>query len=98
MSAEPVTRIDLREIPPRERHALIFKSFEALTVGQGLELVNDHDPVPLRYQFEDRFPSAFDWSYLAAGPALWRVRIDKRASVGAAASEGSCCSGGACCG
>jgi uncharacterized protein (DUF2249 family) len=98
MSTHPVTTIDLREVAPRERHALIFRSFDALSVGQDLELVNDHDPLPLRYQLEDRCPGTLEWSYMTPGPALWRVRIGKRAAVGAPVSAGSCCSGGACCG
>ena len=99
---DPVaTAIDVREIAPRERHALIFARFDALQPGEALQLVNDHDPRPLRYQFEDRSPGRFDWTYLEAGPDLWHVQIGKRAAdaAGPAQPDGdSCCSGGACCG
>ena len=91
------TTIDVREIAPRERHALIFARFDALQPGQALQLVNDHDPRPLRYQFEDRSQGRFEWSYLEAGPQLWRVRIGKLAGAAGPAGD-SCCSGGACCG
>ncbi|MEP7283748.1 MAG: DUF2249 domain-containing protein [Rubrivivax sp.] len=94
--AAPTTTIDLRSIAPRERHALIFARFDALQPGQVLELVNDHDPQPLRLQFEDRAFGQYDWRYVETGPASWRVRIGKSAvPVGAAAGD-SCCSGGAC--
>ena len=95
MSTPTVTEIDVRTIPPYERHARIFGQFDDLEVGQALVIVNDHDPVPLRRQFEGRTPGQFNWSYLQAGPALWRVQIDKVAGA-AAESGGGCCSGGAC--
>ena len=91
-------RIDVRTIAPRDRHPLIFSTFGQLTPGEAMELVNDHDPVPLRFQFEDRLPGRFDWAYLESGPELWRVRIASVSSAHAAAREDSCCSGGACCG
>lgn len=98
-TSSPTTTIDVRAILPRDRHPLIFNCFDALSVGQAIQLVNDHDPRPLRYQFDSRCPGQFEWSYLQAGPDLWRVRISKRAAEGAAAVSGdSCCSGGACCG
>lgn len=90
--------IDLRSIAPRERHALIFARFDALQPGQSLELVNDHDPRPLRAQLEDRAFGQCDWRYLETGPVSWRVRIGKLSAPAAAAAGDSCCSGGACCG
>ena len=98
MTATVATTIDVREIAPRERHALIFKSFDALQPGQALQLVNDLDPQPLRHQFEDRSFGQFEWKYVEAGPALWRVQIDKLGAAAAPVVGDSCCSGGACCG
>jgi uncharacterized protein (DUF2249 family) len=40
-------------------------------------LVNDHDPRPLRYQFEAQYAGEYTWEYLEAGPAVWRVRIGR---------------------
>ncbi len=97
--AHPVADVlDLREIAPRQRHALIFGRFDALQPGQSLQLVNDHDPQPLRHQFDDRAPAQFEWSALESGPAVWRVQITRTAAAAAIAGGGSCCSGGACCG
>jgi uncharacterized protein (DUF2249 family) len=98
MASPIATTIDVREIAPFERHALVFSRFDALQPGQALQLVNDHDPRPLRFQFEDRSPGQFDWAYLEAGPALWRVQISKLAADAALDAGDSCCSGGACCG
>jgi uncharacterized protein (DUF2249 family) len=68
--------LDVREIPPRERHPRIFALFDRLEPGQGFVLVNDHDPKPLYYQAER--PGQVDWTYLEEGPEVWRVRIVKR--------------------
>ncbi len=92
----PTLSMDLRSIAPRERHALIFARFDALLPGQTLELINDYDPKPLRHQFEDRAPGAFNWSYLDVGPETWRVWIGKRDADVTAEVGDSCCSGGAC--
>lgn len=70
-------RIDVRTIPPRERHPLLFRTFDELEVGQSFELVNDHDPKPLYYQFQAERPGALNWEYLEEGPAVWRVKIGR---------------------
>jgi uncharacterized protein (DUF2249 family) len=44
-------------------------------------LVNDHDPKPLRYQFEAEHAGEFTWEYLESGPEVWRVRIGRPASL-----------------
>lgn len=98
MSSLAPARIDVRDIAPVERHRLIFERFAALPAGEAMELVNDHDPVALRLQFEDRLPGRFEWTVLESGPDLWRVRIASVSPAHAAAREDSCCSGGACCG
>jgi uncharacterized protein (DUF2249 family) len=69
--------IDVREIAPRQRHPLIFETFEALGQGESFMLVNDHDPKPLYYQFSAEHTGAFSWEYLEQGPGTWRVRIGK---------------------
>ena len=48
---EPI-QLDVRPIPPREKHPAIFATFDALSPGESFILVNDHDPFPLRYQFQ----------------------------------------------
>lgn len=42
-----------------------------------MELVNDHDPKPLYYQFQVEMPGAFTWEYLEQGPHDWRVAITR---------------------
>ncbi|MCB0185579.1 MAG: DUF2249 domain-containing protein [Caldilineaceae bacterium] len=70
--------IDVRTIIPRERHPLIFQTFDNLDEGQAFMIVNDHEPKPLYYQFLHERENQFTWEYLEEGPETWRVRIGKR--------------------
>jgi uncharacterized protein (DUF2249 family) len=83
-------RIDVRTIAPRERHPLIFSTFGSLAPGEAMELVNDHDPRPLYYQFDAEMPGQFGWTYLERGPQTWRVSI-QRIGTAAHGQPGSCC-------
>ncbi|GEM_PF-104446 len=74
-AAEP--DLDVRELAHFRRHEVIFTAYRALRPGAGFVLVNDHDPMPLRYQFEAQYPGEFTWDYLQAGPGIWRVRIGR---------------------
>jgi uncharacterized protein (DUF2249 family) len=47
-----VNSLDLRDIPPAERHPKIFEAFDALESGESLTLINDHDPKPLFFQMQ----------------------------------------------
>jgi len=69
--------LDVRALPPRERHPLIMRTFDALKPGQSFILVNDHDPKPLYYQFQFERAGEFTWEYLEEGPEVWRVRIGR---------------------
>jgi len=80
------TTVDVRTIPPRERHPLIFGTFDELSPGEALLLVNDHDPKPLFYQFQAEARGEFTWDYLETGPEVWQVRIG-RAGAGEAAAK-----------
>lgn len=71
--------LDIRLVPPREKHPTIFRTFDALAPGEGFVLVNDHDPKPLYYQMNHERPDVFDWEYLQQGPSVWRVRIGRSA-------------------
>ena len=74
---EPEQILDVRPMPPRQRHATILQTWGSLPSGTALLLVNDHDPVPLYYQFACEHRGEFRWDYLEQGPEVWRVRIDK---------------------
>ena len=80
--------IDVRELAPHERHSKIFGSFDELLPGEAIEIVSDHDPLPLRRQFESRSARQFQWVYLQQGPNQWNVQISK---VEVHGEGGSCC-------
>jgi uncharacterized protein (DUF2249 family) len=74
-----MTQLDVRTIQPRERHPMIFRTFDALKPGESFELVNDHNPQPLYYQLLHERPDLFDWEYREEGPEVWRVGITRKA-------------------
>ena len=94
MTVSPAATVDVRRIAPRERHPLIFSTFRALARGQAMELVNDHDPRPLYFQFQAELPGGVAWDYLESGPDTWRVRITRIGEHVSSAAAGSCCGGG----
>lgn len=71
------TLLDVRTIEPHSKHPFIFKNFDGLLYGEILTLINDHDPLPLFYQFQSERAGTFNWEYLAKGPEIWQVKITK---------------------
>ena len=65
--------IDVRSIPKPQRHPLIFAELNKLPVGGSAVVKNDHNPIPLRGQVEQFYPSEFEWSYLEEGPEIFRL-------------------------
>ncbi len=82
--------MDVRPIPCSIKHGLILKTWFNLPLGDHFILLNDHDPVPLRYQFQAEFPGAFTWDYVTRGPEEFRVRITKVAEVAPMDLESPC--------
>ena len=70
--------LDVRSMAPAQRHQVIFSTIDRLEAGKSLTLVNDHDPLPLRYQLEATRGDSFSWDYLEEGPKTWKVRIGRR--------------------
>ncbi|NMR19068.1 DUF2249 domain-containing protein [Cellulomonas fimi] len=71
------TDLDVRPLPPAQRHERILATVAALVPGEAFVLVNDHDPKPLRYQLDAEQPGQIAWEYLAEGPELWRVLLTR---------------------
>ena len=67
--------LDVRVIPHAIRHATIFGALDAVAPGAGLEIVADHDPIPLLSQVEQRSPEHFEITYLERGPVDFRVQF-----------------------
>ncbi len=78
MASIPVDKIfDVVSIPCSVKHALILQRWEKLPLGDFFILKNDHDPIPLRYQFQAEYPNQFEWTYLEKGPSLFAVKITR---------------------
>jgi len=73
--------MDVRPIPCSVKHGLIIRTWLDLAVGDHFILLNDHDPIPLRYQFSAEWPEAFTWEHLVKGPGEFRVKITKLKST-----------------
>ncbi|MFB6180004.1 MAG: DUF2249 domain-containing protein [Halorientalis sp.] len=72
-------QLDLREIPPPQRHPKIFDAFEALDSGEALTIVNDHEPKPLYHQLAAEV-DAFDadgYTVDRVGPNEFIVTLPK---------------------
>lgn len=72
-----IVDLDLRPMPPFERHEKIFDVWNSLNSGQVLKITNDHDPKPLHYQFEAEQKGKYEWEYEQKGPKDWVVKIKK---------------------
>lgn len=71
--------LEVRHMPPAQRHETIFEEWFKLKPGEGYVLINDHDPKPLYYQFAAEHPGEFTWDEIEMGPEVWRVRIGRAA-------------------
>jgi uncharacterized protein (DUF2249 family) len=67
--------LDVRALSHQARHGVILGKMQALTDTGALVLINDHDPLPLKYQAEAMWPAQYEWTYLDEGPEEWRVSI-----------------------
>jgi uncharacterized protein (DUF2249 family) len=79
--------MDVRPIPCSIKHGLIIKTWLELPVGDHFVLLNDHDPVPLFYQFSALWPNSFSWEHLVKEPSEIRVKITKLTELAAPAEE-----------
>lgn len=70
--------IKVADIAPHYRHKVILQLFEHLDPEQSLQLVVDHDPRPLQLQLEARHGERCSWTFLEAGPDVWRVHLRLR--------------------
>ncbi len=59
---------DARGVAKRFRHAAIFGALDALTPGETMRFVNDHDPIPLLNQIAAVFGERVNVAYVARNP------------------------------
>ena len=77
-SAAVKTTLDVRSHAPRERHPLIFRTFNDLAPGETFMRINDHVREPLYYQFQAELGPVFDWDYVESGPQAWRAKVARK--------------------
>lgn len=69
--------LDLRALPGTEREARVLEAVGALLPGEAFVLADDHDPLELRDELEGSELGHLTWTYLAQGPAVWRVQLSR---------------------
>lgn len=69
--------LDVRDLPPAQRHEQIFEAYSSLDRGDAFVLVNDHDPKPLYHQFDAETGPEFHWEYRQREAGEFRVVIGK---------------------
>jgi len=74
---ESIKNLDLRNMPPFERHTKIIEMWDSLMEGETLRIINDHEPTPLYYQFEAEQKGQFEWNYEKRGSIDWIFTIKK---------------------
>lgn len=69
--------LDVRVLPPIQRHQLLIKIFKDLTVHDNFTFINDHDPIPLFYEFRSIYGDVVGWDYLNRGGREWKVKVTR---------------------
>lgn len=59
---------DARGIAKRFRHAAIFGALDALQPGETMRFCNDHDPLPLLGQVDNRYGERVSITYVQREP------------------------------
>ena len=67
-SPDAIYPFDARGVAKRFRHAAIFGALDALTGGERMRFVNDHDPLPLLQQLSERYGEKLRIEYLQREP------------------------------
>ena len=100
---EQVHLFDARGVAKRLRHAAIFGALETLGDGEVMRFVNDHDPLFLLSQLQQRYGSQVSIAYVTRERD--NIVIDFTICLGAeagaqsgAAEQGGCGGGGGGCG
>lgn len=84
---------DARGVAKRFRHAAIFGALEALSDGETMRFVNDHDPLPLLGQIQQRYGEQIRAQYQQRDAD--QVVIDFTITLPGEQGAGDGCGGGA---
>jgi uncharacterized protein (DUF2249 family) len=73
----PIRVLDLREIPPGERHRAIVEAFGGLRPAESLVVVTDHYPAKLPRVLRAAFPEGHEIAFLKDGPPEWWIQLGR---------------------
>lgn len=65
---DSIYSFDARGIAKRFRHAAIFGALDALQPGETMRFCNDHDPLPLLAQLQQRYAGSVAINYVTREP------------------------------
>ncbi|MCZ2355534.1 MAG: DUF2249 domain-containing protein [Bacteroidia bacterium] len=68
---------DVRVLIPIKRHELLLKMFTELPVNDSFVFINDHDPIPLYYEFCSIHGNVVGWKYLNKDNREWKVQVTR---------------------
>lgn len=69
--------LDVRVLIPIERHKKLVKLFGDISAGESFIFINDHDPIPLYYEFKSIYGDVVGWEYLNRGGREWKVKVTR---------------------
>ncbi|HMY85149.1 MAG: DUF2249 domain-containing protein [Saprospiraceae bacterium] len=69
--------LDVRVLIPIQRHELLVGLFKDLPTHENFVFINDHDPIPLYYEFKSIYGDVVGWEYLNRGGREWKVRVTR---------------------
>ncbi len=77
---QTVHLFDARGVAKRFRHAAIFGAMDALRDGESMHFINDHDPIPLLNQLQQRYGDGIVINYVSREPAQIAIQFTRTAS------------------
>ena len=77
IETESGKELDVRVLVPIKRHELLLKLFKELPAGETFIFINDHDPIPLYYEFKSVYGDVVGWEYLNRGGREWKVKVTR---------------------
>lgn len=78
ISADLLYPFDARGVAKRFRHAAIFGALDALNPGETMAFVNDHDPLPLLAQLNQRYGENIAINYVTREPGQIAINFTRK--------------------
>lgn len=82
MKDHQIAELDVRQLPRWKRHPKILAAFDALDAGAELRVISDHEPRPLREEFERTYSRQYVWQQRMLSVDHWQVILRRVAASG----------------